>query len=476
MGWNRKFLIRVYSIIYLFKLIIYFLNIYVGEVTQLTLEFTNDQVIDALLNIERANNSLKLVNQNVTHIDSTVTKFQSLNAPETTIMKCDECDCETVDDEEYLNCSNTSDDREIVKDFSEIFETKKYMCYRCDFVCTEKRLLVVHRKKEHGTFKRIFRCQFCGLVAETYLLLGRHIQNNHSEDRPHSCPHCDYKSRTSGDLRKHMVCHVEDKVECHVCGKWLRDKRSFKAHLKLHTEVGEPKAKVRHSCHLCSYTCSRKMILVGHLKVVHDVEYVQPLSKSTIPGRLPTGEFRCQHCEYITRERKLYCHHLGIKHNVDEEGNLAIPKFQCKQCQFKALTYLQLVNHVQFKHPKTIYSCEHCPFTTGHRISFIYHKQNKHSYPKPFQCEKCGLKCGSLALARRHALTHTNQKLICPICHNSYTQKIYLRRHIRIMHNAEGLTVMCHMCPFKTRTNDALKQHIKRMHSDQKPPPRIRKK
>ncbi|GAB6031013.1 hypothetical protein CHUAL_007833 [Chamberlinius hualienensis] len=378
-------------------------------------------------------------------------------------VKCDHCEFETSNKDAYARHQISEHDADPEK-----FEPKKYSCYKCDFVSTDRRLLDSHRQKEHGAHKRTFKCQSCEFIADSYFLLGRHIQNNHSEDRPYNCSKCDYKSRTSGDLRKHMVWHVDEKIDCNICGKRLRNRLTFKSHMKLHCGQRRPHGKRRHCCTLCTYTCCRRIILVNHLKAVHNVDYVQPLSKSTLQNRLASGELQCSHCEYKTKTRSLFFNHLAMKHNVDEEGNSAKAKFHCKSCDFHALSYIQLVNHVQFKHPKTIYRCEQCSFTTGYKVTFKNHIQHKHSSDKPYSCETCGVRCKSLANLRRHVLIHSGEKFQCPLCSKVYSQKIYLQKHVRVMHSADGPSIMCSKCPFKTRTNNSLKQHIKRMHNENK--------
>ncbi|XP_068211064.1 longitudinals lacking protein, isoforms H/M/V-like isoform X34 [Palaemon carinicauda] len=74
------------------------------------------------------------------------------------------------------------------------------------------------------------------------------------------CPHCDYRTRTVGNLKRHMMRHTGEKpFKCSLCPYKTKRKDCLKEHLKLHT--GEKP----YACHLCSYTAAFRNSLKGHM-------------------------------------------------------------------------------------------------------------------------------------------------------------------------------------------------------------------
>ncbi|XP_064092732.1 zinc finger and BTB domain-containing protein 7C-like isoform X42 [Macrobrachium nipponense] len=78
--------------------------------------------------------------------------------------------------------------------------------------------------------------------------------------KDHHCPHCDYHTRTVGNLKRHIMRHTGEKpFSCSLCSYKTRRKDSLKEHLKLHT--GEKPF----ACHICSYTATHRISLKSHM-------------------------------------------------------------------------------------------------------------------------------------------------------------------------------------------------------------------
>ena len=110
-----------------------------------------------------------------------------------------------------------------------------------------------------------------------------------------------------------------------------------------------------------------------------------------------------------------------------------------------------------------MYSCKKCPASFKHKNSLIRHEKN-HSDKKHFTCTVCNIsfqraddlkrhtanrhktekhhfkctKCPKVFKYKRglvqHEKTHTDEKIVCPVCQVTFTHEHNLNRHIKNQH------------------------------------------
>ena len=91
-----------------------------------------------------------------------------------------------------------------------------------------------------------------------------------------------------------------------------------------------------------------------------------------------------------------------------------------------------------------------------------------HDTSRPFQCEKCGIRCKRLAHLKNHMLTHTQDKTYsCHFCTKKFIHSNQMERHMRIHFHEEAYTnavtgdvmYVCKHCPKVCRTAAGLSKH-----------------
>ncbi|XP_063406924.1 uncharacterized protein LOC134690799 isoform X3 [Mytilus trossulus] len=172
----------------------------------------------------------------------------------------------------------------------------------------------------------LYFCHLCSFSGRTQADFENHM-TCHFE---HICPHCDYKSRTEGRLKRHIKdFHTDDPPDgfgskrnmgrpkvfrCKQCEFVATEKTEFWAHARAHIKddkvlqcprcpfVTEYKHHLEYhlrnhfgskpfKCNKCNYSCVNKSMLNSHMKS-HTNVY----------------QYRCADCTYATK----YCHSLKL--------------------------------------------------------------------------------------------------------------------------------------------------------------------
>ncbi|XP_051985626.1 POZ-, AT hook-, and zinc finger-containing protein 1-like isoform X2 [Xyrauchen texanus] len=111
---------------------------------------------------------------------------------------------------------------------------KPYACPVCGLRFKRKDRMSYHVRSHDGSVGKPYVCQSCGKGFSRPDHLNGHIKQVHTTERPHKCQICNASFATRDRLRSHLACH-EDKIPCHVCGKFLRA-AYMTDHLKKHSE------------------------------------------------------------------------------------------------------------------------------------------------------------------------------------------------------------------------------------------------
>ncbi|XP_013403480.1 zinc finger protein 37 [Lingula anatina] len=156
-------------------------------------------------------------------------------------------------------------------------------------------------------------CSICGKAFFRKHALQRHMQY-HSEDRPHCCPHCDFKCKEPNNLKRHIALHFssERNFVCDVCGAAFHTKKTLQTHhVYKHSEQREfpcsdcnlsfktPNALKRHEhvhsndrphkCY-CGQAFLRLYNLRRHMKHLHGTDAPLPPVRRLKTVDMPEGE------------------------------------------------------------------------------------------------------------------------------------------------------------------------------------------
>ncbi|KAK3611914.1 hypothetical protein CHS0354_013981 [Potamilus streckersoni] len=169
-----------------------------------------------------------------------------------------------------------------------------YFCHLCSYAGRTQNEFEIHMTCH---FEHV--CPHCDYKSRTEGRLKRHIKDFHSEDtdvgsrtmpgRPKifRCKQCDFSATNKVDFWSHSRSHIkEDKVlQCPKCPFVTEYKHHLEYHLRNH--FGSKPFR----CPKCNYACVNKSMLNSHMKS-HTNVY----------------QYRCADCTYATK----YCHSLKL--------------------------------------------------------------------------------------------------------------------------------------------------------------------
>ncbi|UYV71655.1 hypothetical protein LAZ67_8004009 [Cordylochernes scorpioides] len=261
-------------------------------------------------------------------------------------------------------------------------------------------------------------------------------QQKHSGENPHLCPHCDYKTNYSNDLKKHIRTHTGEKPHlCPHCDYRTNQSSTLKTHIRAHT--GEKPQLCPH----CDYRTNQSSNLKTHIR--------------THTGEKPQ---LCPHCDYRTNQSSHLKRH--IRSHTGEKPQL------CPHCDYRTNESSNLKTHIRTHTGEKPQLCPHCDYRTNQSSNLKRHIRS-HTSEKPQLCPHCDYRTNNSSNLKIHIRTHTGEKPhLCPHCDYRTNQSSTLKTHIRA-HTGEK-PQLCPNCDYRTNYSSTLKRHI-RTHTGEKP-------
>ncbi|XP_077066484.1 zinc finger protein 384b isoform X8 [Siphateles boraxobius] len=167
-------------------------------------------------------------------------------------------------------------------------ESKPHKCPHCTKSFANTSYLAQHIRIHTGV--KPYTCNYC---QKTFRQLS-HLQQHHrihTGDRPYKCTHlgCEKSFTQLSNLQSHRRQHNKDKpYKCHHCNRGYVDEASLEVHLSTHTV----KHAKLYSCGLCNRTYTSETYLMKHMrKHAPDMLPSPPGStqQSHSPGRVEGG-------------------------------------------------------------------------------------------------------------------------------------------------------------------------------------------
>ncbi|XP_073728163.1 zinc finger protein 384b isoform X3 [Misgurnus anguillicaudatus] len=161
-------------------------------------------------------------------------------------------------------------------------ETKPHKCPHCSKSFANTSYLAQHVRIHTGV--KPYTCNYC---QKTFRQLS-HLQQHHrihTGDRPYKCtqPGCEKSFTQLSNLQSHRRQHNKDKpYKCHHCNRGYVDPASLEVHLSTHTV----KHAKLYSCGLCNRTYTSETYLMKHMRK-HASDLVQDPLGSNQAGHSP---------------------------------------------------------------------------------------------------------------------------------------------------------------------------------------------
>lgn len=266
-----------------------------------------------------------------------------------------------------------------------------------------------------------FTCEHCPTTFKSSRKLVQHARSEHELDsksvKPFGCDECDRKFRNSSNLLQHKKYHEGKRSSvCSFCGKGFITKSDLLIHEKQHLNKRE------YSCELCPKNFNTHKDLRSHKLVVH-----------TEPS---TWNHLCESCDKRFPIKSNYDQHMR-RHRGDK-------RFGCHICEKRFIDKVVLQKHILSHSNVRAFKCEHCLKEYKEKRVLEVHLTKVHGIGnakipvrvKKYFCHICPKSYFAKNKLTRHMFTHSGERPFgCSVCKKRFTDKSYVKQHLRNAHN-----------------------------------------
>ena len=122
-------------------------------------------------------------------------------------------------------------------------EVKSFECDVCGSFFKSKDTLQIHKRQIHETDKHDFKCDQCNYTTFRESELRKHCVAKHT---PKECPHCEYSSDLSKDMKEHLIKHRRNPLQCSECERAFPSTKQLQDHmLNEHNTLNAPVQEVK---------------------------------------------------------------------------------------------------------------------------------------------------------------------------------------------------------------------------------------
>ncbi|XP_058974449.1 zinc finger protein 275-like [Musca domestica] len=244
---------------------------------------------------------------------------------------------------------------------------------------------------------------------------------------PHPCPQCKATFRFEKQMERHLKKHTDaHRFVCMVC----HDRFKYPFMLQKHNEKHHPDEN------------KNKTRLMEDKK--------EPLNKS----------YTCNHCPAAYTNVGGLAQHMSKKHSE-------IVPFKCDKCNKTFVVEEHLKIHTNRHMGIKNFQCELCDKSFSFKFAMKQHMRI-HTGDLNYLCTLCGKKFYRPSNLRQHMQRHGDDKpYSCPHCPKRF--KCPSDRYIHLMSHQQGKNHVCSTCGARFSRVDTLHQHVKVLHSGEKP-------
>ena len=365
-------------------------------------------------------------------------------------------------------------------------------CHWCDKVLRYD-YLHSHAIKKH--FWGRFSCHNCCFRAPFANKIIAHANEEHNEegDLYTSCPSCEVTCRINEIENHYKECITKkfqererlrerlrkekdvSNIICNICGKFFKYKKSYKTHLKTHSEMEITKIEERLEA---KYITIKENLIVKTLQNQKSQEIGPMDVRCNICGKVLDGHYYRVHMQKV-------------------HGKTATTTRKCHWCD-KILNALNIKHHAMKYHFWGNFLCTKCGFKAPRAEELIVHVNNEHKDDGDFAifCPSCNVKCliGEIDHHYKKCITQklqqrsrlrTEQSIcnkICDICGKLFKHQqnynCHMKTHERekiangeeVLQSDDRLHHYCDRCGQKFAHARTLQSHILRVHENVKFP------
>ncbi|XP_058463173.1 zinc finger protein 714-like [Malaya genurostris] len=245
----------------------------------------------------------------------------------------------------------------------------------CDRIFYVKSRIIEHINS-HQNPKR-FHCEICQKYYHSKEYLALHNLKKHSkiEDKPFNCDKCDKSFSKAGLLNAHMKAHIQ--IKCTVCHRMLASK-SLKMHMLRHT------GNMKYVCDTCGKEFRSKITLEQHIKRhmgIDDRLQCHICSRWILGKRYLKVHMKTVHCD---KNQEIACNICFLKYPNERslsvhKGRVHVEKkFECEFCGKKFKRSINCKEHRASHTGEVLYTCNVCGMTCNSNGNLYSHKKNKH--------------------------------------------------------------------------------------------------
>ena len=332
---------------------------------------------------------------------------------------------------------------------------------------------------------------YCGSDDEYLLPSAKKYRK--SSEKKFSCRQCDWKFKTSYDLKRHELSHTSHKpFRCTICDKTFARMDSLKAHNKsiLCLKKEEPPDFDRDDL-VIGQTDDKKMTQrqgmtsdekENRIECKKEASFVQnkgeqgneehPMNSTKTRKELDVDRpYSCPQCEWKFKTvRDIRRHELTHTNYKPFTCTICNMKFRRddslkahnKRCHPNVgsphLDYdeLEVAKNIEIKQETSEYINK---WEEQRNVEHPLNSKKKHmemAVERPYSCPQCDWKFKTLRDVRRHELTHSNDKpFICTICDMKFRRNDSLQAHYKRCHKNVEST---HCDELEAGKNIAIKQ------------------
>nr|CAI5830382.1 unnamed protein product [Callosobruchus analis] len=291
----------------------------------------------------------------------------------------------------------------------------------------------------------------------------------------HECTECTYKSTSNGNLKRHMVKHLNaagnhTTARCIYCNITFVQKQTLDDHIvKTHPDfIASVNTKI-HECTQGTYKTTIPKDIREHLMSKHT-----EIADNHIFNR-------CIYCNNTFTSKPSLDDHI-VKRHPDFIASVSRKIHECTNCTFKTVRLSRLKEHIKVKHPDTasdriINNCIYCNKTFVHKRTLNDHIVKTHPdfaasvNRKIFECTECTYKTVSTNDLKRHMMVKHPDiaggriTVRCSYCNKTFISKSSLDDHILKTHPDFIASVSrkvheCTECTYKTVFTSQLRRHM----------------
>ncbi|EDW61704.1 zinc finger protein 224 [Drosophila virilis] len=305
-----------------------------------------------------------------------------------------------------------------------------YICEYCSAYFKHKSDLSAHR--DSGVHKDgFFFCQPCGKEFADMKLYRHHLRNFQQQ-------RTDVAHRRL-EIGLYYMCDYEDCTEAYINWNSLytHKRRTHDAICKREPQAKYNEW----ICQFCQKECRSKMSLSVHVARSHNNNNVIcPLCKASYKDKEALAKhnaywhepIECQLCLKVVKNRRNYDTHMNVVHSNNK-------RYLCSVCQ-KGFYHKSEMEAHQRLHTQS-FSCEHCSFITRNKKSLSVHVLGQHFKRFAFECKICDKRFGrrpglSNHMQRVHGSMYTCRDFFDEGCSKSFGSTTKLNVHVRKVHNS----------------------------------------